>query len=137
MFLCEFSFFKRRRAYSSKTRIKTLSSQSSWKINSVGEHIPVKQGLRLLFVFPPTSTTYVGEHIPVKQGLRLRLQLLTRLFCLCRRAYSSKTRIKTHFYFQSVISLLSRRAYSSKTRIKTIELDKLYATAQLSASIFQ
>ncbi len=62
-----------RRAYSSKTRIKTL--------NSV-----VADGVRCL----------VGEHIPVKQGL---IHCCRRPFPLDphgrRRAYSSKTRIKT------------------------------------------
>ena len=36
----------RRRAYSSKTRIKTLQSSCEYGFRHVGEHIPVKQGLR-------------------------------------------------------------------------------------------
>ncbi len=37
----------------------------------VGEHIPVKQGLRLSISVPFSRFKIVGEHIPVKQGLRL------------------------------------------------------------------
>ncbi len=63
-------YLDRRRAYSSKTRIKTLYSFCFIFFVYVGEHIPVKQGLRLALVFALAQLVAVGEHIPVKQGLR-------------------------------------------------------------------
>ena len=59
------------RAYSSKTRIKTI-----------------------VYVSNAVATT-LKEHIPVKQGLRLHFFKRVRNFCITQRAYSSKTRIKT------------------------------------------
>ena len=89
-------FFLRRRAYSSKTRIKTFMVYNVLLLFSyVGEHIPVKQGLRRSLLLAFCFSDCVGEHIPVKQGLRLFYEFLFENICFCRRAYSSKTRIKT------------------------------------------
>ncbi len=86
-----------RRAYSSKTRIKTL---------------PLMVNLIVFMV--------VGEHIPVKQGLRRMTYHTCGSSRKGRRAYSSKTRIKTWFPHHLYPNMLiGRRAYSSKTRIKT------------------
>ena len=60
------------RAYSSKTRIKTMTL-CVLPILTVGlkEHIPVKQGLRRSNGDLSFSRRFLKEHIPVKQGLRL------------------------------------------------------------------
>ena len=88
-------------------------------ISPLREHIPLKQGLR-----PPVNRSSacaflrLREHIPLKQGLRpfsfQYIQLVES-----QRAYSTKTRIKTHYkyYIHSLDS--TQRAYSTKTRIKT------------------
>ena len=89
-------FFLRRRAYSSKTRIKTFMVYNVLLLFSyVGEHIPVKQGLRRSLLLAFCFSDCVGEHIPVKQGLRLVFHYPQVKDVIGRRAYSSKTRIKT------------------------------------------
>ena len=61
----------------------------------LAEHIPVKQGLRLWDFVQKCYVTLLAEHIPVKQGLRHSLQICIDISAPTRRAYSSKTRIKT------------------------------------------
>ena len=63
----------RKRAYSIRTRIKTVCKENivSWCLR-VREHIPLEQGLRhsTEFIIDVVIET-VREHIPLEQGLRL------------------------------------------------------------------
>ena len=64
----------RQRAYSIRTRIKTLEilPYKRQELIYVREHIPLEQGLRLYrFKIEYSLCTYVREHIPLEQGLRL------------------------------------------------------------------
>ena len=62
------------RAYSIRTRIKTTESRQVVVFrDSVREHIPLEQGLRLLSTLRPRGIELVREHIPLEQGLRLEL----------------------------------------------------------------
>ena len=64
---------------------------------ALAEHIPVKQGLRHELVDDDVHVLVVlAEHIPVKQGLRPGECDTFEYSFKTRRAYSSKTRIKTH-----------------------------------------
>ena len=60
------------RAYSIRTRIKTLYSISqTGNIIPVREHIPLEQGLRqIFFACICSKANVVREHIPLEQGLR-------------------------------------------------------------------
>ena len=65
------SFINSQRAYSIRTRIKTASVVlRSVVVVSVREHIPLEQGLRLPVATPTATSVGVREHIPLEQGLR-------------------------------------------------------------------
>ena len=134
------------RAYSIRTRIKTLKEASlrrrgvvvrehipleqGLRLESrsfkqviefrVREHIPLEQGLRLLrFLFARLLPPFVREHIPLEQGLRLVVATFFRELCKRQRAYSIRTRIKTRAILTDIEVIISQRAYSIRTRIKT------------------
>ena len=63
----------------------------------VREHIPLEQGLRQEKSFAMVTGGHaVREHIPLEQGLRL-IALMHSDASICQRAYSIRTRIKTHY----------------------------------------
>ena len=60
-----------RRPYSIKTRIKTLQSEMNITMScALADHIPLKQGLRLIFSVGIVRGSELADHIPLKQGLR-------------------------------------------------------------------
>ena len=61
------------RASSIKTRIKTLFKSFIASLrDSLREHLPLKQGLRLCLLFNRHNIVVkLREHLPLKQGLRL------------------------------------------------------------------
>ena len=62
----------------------------------VREYHPLKQGLRLIVCrFPAILFAGVREYHPLKQGLRPFNNFTVRIFFLCQRVSSIKTRIKT------------------------------------------
>ena len=110
------------RAYSIRTRIKTLRTVSSESIDAkVREHIPLEQGLRLLLLLLLRSKfPWVREHIPLEQGLRLFKLVVKAQSWISQRAYSIRTRIKTYLReTHPTFNVYSQRAYSIRTRIKT------------------
>ena len=110
---------QRQNAYSTKTRIKTISWGIIKKIiETVRMHIPLKQGLRPNIPIRQQAKA-VRMHIPLKQGLRRKL-FGVAVYPLCQNAYSTKTRIKTlRCFAYSNAAALCQNAYSTKTRIKT------------------
>ena len=87
--------FLYQRAYSIRTRIKTLSLCKF--INSLA----------------------IREHIPLEQGLRLLISLSVAATLVYQRAYSIRTRIKTNGFLIIEFCPIYQRAYSIRTRIKT------------------
>ena len=67
-------------------------------LDVVREHIPLEQGLRLQVVYLfGLDKSIVREHIPLEQGLRLSSTfMITFIIFPSQRAYSIRTRIKTH-----------------------------------------
>ena len=91
------SLMNPQRAYSIKTRIKTTFLVSAARtISMLREHIPLKQGLRQIIRTRKANIRYLREHIPLKQGLRPRMFKCVSSVLISQRAYSIKTRIKTH-----------------------------------------
>ena len=83
------------RAYSIRTRIKTVGDFLSEFVN------------------------VIREHIPLEQGLRLKAFCMLAIFSLNQRAYSIRTRIKTARFIWLPYFSANQRAYSIRTRIKT------------------
>ena len=86
----------------------------------VREHIPLEQGLRLSYPARWWSFIRVREHIPLEQGLRPFAAFGAASVACGQRAYSIRTRIKTHIPLPLLVSFHSQRAYSIRTRIKTV-----------------
>ncbi len=84
------------RPSSIKTRIKTslIAIRRSFNL-FVRDHLPLKQGLRLVIVFPHIRNAVVRDHLPLKQGLRRFALYYIQHFTHCQRPSSIKTRIKT------------------------------------------
>ena len=132
-----------RRAYSIKTRIKTLLKISLKFLILLAEHIPLKQGLRrrisAIKLLISSRRAYsiktriktlraahlmkketLAEHIPLKQGLRPSRNVLSVTASLLAEHIPLKQGLRHIWYCWMNRSNHSRRAYSIKTRIKTL-----------------
>ena len=96
----------RRRASSSRTRIKTPFAPTFSAIAEiVGEHHPAEQGLRLAEILNKDSILmFVGEHHPAEQGLRPS-PTLARCGWRCVGEHHPAEQGLRHDYFLTVISL--------------------------------
>ena len=66
---------------------------------TLADHIPLKQGLRLVLACIDGETHTLADHIPLKQGLRQGYSEEEVGSYRSRRPYSIKTRIKTLSHF--------------------------------------
>ena len=112
--------FDPRRPYSIKTRIKT--SRSALLMCAIRTRRPysIKTRIKTVQQLMSRSSDTLADHIPLKQGLRLCCRLEHKQAICSRRPYSIKTRIKTsNRWYLQVQDWYTRRPYSIKTRIKT------------------
>ena len=107
------------RAYSIRTRIKTQHTAAIGYFHNIREHIPLEQGLRHYSSGNTEITESIREHIPLEQGLRLIAPNAIVTILFNQRAYSIRTRIKTHLRLPRKRFDVNQRAYSIRTRIKT------------------
>ena len=136
------------RPYPTKTRIKTRQRRSPHGWSSwLRDHIPPKQGLRLLFSFfisfkyfilrdhiPPkqglrlsslpqlAALNHLRDHIPPKQGLRLYFIVVAMSIFFCLRDHiPPKQGLRLNIPHNNLpIQSVSQRPYPTKTRIKTM-----------------
>ncbi len=85
---------------------------------------------------PDSYLTAVGEHIPVKQGLRHQLSESFQGYPWGRRAYSSKTRIKTRNSFLSFLLVQVGEHIPVKQGLR-LKIFSIRLNLSKSASIFQ
>ncbi len=85
------------RAYSIRTRIKTLLRQAEI-CRCCQRAYSIRTRIKTQAYFPDQGVLPVREHIPLEQGLR-RFRFSHDLTCFIgQRAYSIRTRIKTESY---------------------------------------
>ena len=152
--------YRNRRAYSIKTRIKTEDNRKHFRRWAIAEHIPLKQGLRLmvdsLYNFLnqdrraysiktriktrplnfSDSLTIIAEHIPLKQGLRLIELHQCFVYLEIAEHIPLKQGLRPARSSSIASSSLNRRAYSIKTRIKTATYQPDQQINDQSQSIF-
>ena len=80
-----------------KQGLRLINKLCHQKPGLLRDHIPLKQGLRLIsFFLSVTTSPTLRDHIPLKQGLRLYIRVANNTSNdLTQRPYSIKTRIKT------------------------------------------
>ena len=129
-------YYFTQRAYSTKTRIKTIPIiwVSQYVSFSLREHIPLKQGLRPSYPVIHAPSYRLREHIPLKQGLRHSLTCHSMPLATLREHIPLKQGLRQEYEKHAYHQPQTQRAYSTKTRIKTFLL--LLHLLFLSESIF-